>query len=44
LCGNEIVVSGGTIAVEVNEEEDLVTNEHRFALSLDTLTWRRLPE
>lgn len=44
LRGTEIIVSGGNLAVESNGEESHVPNQHRFALDLNELRWRRLPD
>jgi hypothetical protein len=42
LSGDEIVISGGTRAVEIDGEENHVDNTDRFALSLASLRWRAL--
>lgn len=38
----EIEISGGKLVVRDEEEEDYVDNEGRFALNLESLTWRRM--
>jgi hypothetical protein len=43
LLGNDIIVTGGKRAVEINGAEEHVDDTGRFALSLETLRWRALP-